>query len=160
MLHSGGERRSVIGGDFGKKVRAERWNGGSRLKAGEREWAERCGASCCRGVMPKKSNRELSVETSESRGTGWIKWDCQQVEVCWVEVCGVELSWLSWVLQSWVDWAEVCGIEVCWVEICGIEVGMAGAEGREWRLVKLRRGIMSRETGTFFLSRRGAKEVQ
>ncbi len=25
MLHSGGERRSVIGGDFGKKVRVERW---------------------------------------------------------------------------------------------------------------------------------------
>ncbi len=25
MLHSGGERRSVIGGDFGKKVRLERW---------------------------------------------------------------------------------------------------------------------------------------
>ncbi len=25
MLYSGGERRSVIGGDFGKKVRVERW---------------------------------------------------------------------------------------------------------------------------------------
>ncbi len=25
MLHSGGENRSVIGADFGKKVRAERW---------------------------------------------------------------------------------------------------------------------------------------
>ncbi len=37
MLHSVGERKSVIGGDFGKKVRVERWNGGSRLKVRERE---------------------------------------------------------------------------------------------------------------------------
>ncbi len=27
---------------------------------------------------------------------------------------------------------------------------MVGAGGREWKLIKLRRGIMSRETGTFF----------
>ncbi len=25
MLHSGGERRRVLGGDFGKKVGVERW---------------------------------------------------------------------------------------------------------------------------------------
>ncbi len=39
------------------------------------------------------------------------------------------------------------------MEVCGVEVGMVGAGGREWRLVKLRRGIMSRETGTFFFDR-------
>ncbi len=37
---------------------------------------------------------------------------------------------------------------------------MVGAAGREWRLVKLRRGMRSRVMWTFFLSRRGAKEVQ
>ncbi len=31
---------------------------------------------------------------------------------------------------------------------------MMGIEGREWRLVKLRRGMMSRESWNFFLSRR------
>ncbi len=35
---------------------------------------------------------------------------------------------------------------------------MIGAGGREWRLVKLRRDIMSRETGTFFLPRRVRKK--
>ncbi len=59
-----------MGRDFGENLRVERWNGGSRLKVREREGVERCGASCCRGGMPKKSNKELSVETSESRGTG------------------------------------------------------------------------------------------
>ncbi len=58
MLHSGGERRSVIGGDFGKKVRVERW---IEIK-GSRENE--------RGGMPKKPNKELSVETSESRVSG------------------------------------------------------------------------------------------
>ncbi len=37
---------------------------------------------------------------------------------------------------------------------------MMGVAGRECRLVKLRRGMMSREIWTFFLLRRGAKEVQ
>ncbi len=59
-----------MGRDFGENLRVERWNGGSRLKVRETEGVERCGASCCRGGMPKKSNKELSVETSESRGTG------------------------------------------------------------------------------------------
>ncbi len=59
-----------MGRDFGENLRVERWNGGPRLKVREREGVERCGASCCRGGMPKKSNKEWSVETSESRGTG------------------------------------------------------------------------------------------
>ncbi len=59
-----------MGRDFGENLRVERWNGGSRLKVRERKGVKRCGASCCRGGMPKKSNKELSVEASESRGTG------------------------------------------------------------------------------------------
>ncbi len=63
MLHAGGESVEI-------SVKKGEWNSGSRLKVREREGVERCGASCCRGGMPKKSNKELSVETSESRGTG------------------------------------------------------------------------------------------
>ncbi len=69
MLHSGGERRSVIRGDFGKKVRVERWNGGSRLKARERMSGE-MQSLLLSWRYSKKSNKELSVETSESRVTG------------------------------------------------------------------------------------------
>ncbi len=59
-----------MGRDFGENWRVERWNGGSRLKVREREGVERCGASCCRGGMPKKSNKGLSVETLELRVSG------------------------------------------------------------------------------------------
>ncbi len=59
-----------MGRDFGENLRVERWNGESSLKVPEREGVERCGASCGRGGMPKKSNNEWSVETSESRVTG------------------------------------------------------------------------------------------
>ncbi len=37
---------------------------------------------------------------------------------------------------------------------------MVGAAGREYRLVKLRQEMMSREMWTFFVSRQGAKGVQ
>ncbi len=40
---------------------------------------------------------------------------------------------------------------MCCVEFDGVEVGMVGAAGREWRLVKSRRGMMGREIWTSFV---------
>ncbi len=58
-------------------------------------------------------------------------------------------------------------VELRFVELRFVELRFAewrfaivGVAGREYRLIKFRRGMMSREIWTFFLSRQGAKEVQ
>ncbi len=66
MLHSGGERRSVIGGDFGKKVKVERW---IEIK-GSRENELRDAELLVVVAVCQRSPTELSVETSELRVTG------------------------------------------------------------------------------------------
>ncbi len=41
-----------------------------------------------------------------------------------------------------------------------VEIGMLDIAGRKCRLVKFRRGMMSRESWIFVLTGRGAKQVQ
>ncbi len=111
MLHSGGERRSVIGWDFGENLRVEWWNCGSRLKAREKErmsWDMRSFLLACwyaKEVQQRIKCRDIGVENhwlnevrlSTSWGLfsrGWLNWDVLR----W----GLR-SWglLSWGLRSW-----------------------------------------------------------
>ncbi len=68
-LRSVGERRRVIGEDFVKKVRVERWIEIKGSRENELRDAELLVVVAVCQRSPQ-SNKELSVETSESRVTG------------------------------------------------------------------------------------------